>query len=549
MRKIDLLVISFIIIASIFTLRDLFKPGFYTSHDGIHQVPRLYYFDQAIRDGQIPPRWAGGLLNGFGYPLFIFSYHFPWFIGETLHLSGLSIIESIKMTFLIGYVLSGITVYFFQKALFGRLAAFTGTIVYLFAPYRFSNIFVRAAIGDATAFIFPPMLFMAAYKIKQEKKSLKWILLGALALAGLLLSHAMVFLLFFFAFLLYSVLSLLLIESKWDFTKKIFLLIFLGLGLASYYLIPSIMEKSFTVFHSVLANVYMGNAFVSIKELLYSPWGYGLMHAEEGGMSFQVGIAQWLAFILSFIILVGYLLIKKNNKKKDQLVFEGMIFFILFIFSLIMMLPISLPVWKYVGNFMVIDFPWRILSLTIFSASVLSSFMVSRMRWPYLAIIIIIFLAFYGNRNHLRINKSLDWPLSFYLKLEKTTNSFDEYSPNWVRRELIKENTPKAQFFPEVAQIQIIENKSNSLKLLINSSSSGILRVNTVYYPGWEMAVDKVGTKIDYSNGLIEAKISQGARRIDLQFKETTTRKIADILSLVSLLIVVLGLYRSIRYA
>ncbi len=101
MKKIDWLILFFIITASVFTLKDLFKPYFYTSHDGIHQVVRLYYFDQVLKDGQIPPRWVGGLLNGFGYPLFNFSYQMPWFIAEPLHLSGLSIFESIKMTFLI----------------------------------------------------------------------------------------------------------------------------------------------------------------------------------------------------------------------------------------------------------------------------------------------------------------------------------------------------------------------------------------------------------------------------------------------------------------
>ena len=176
MRKIDWLVVIFIILTSLITLRDLFKPGFYTSHDGIHQIVRFYYFDQSLREGQIPPRFAGGLLNGFGYPLFIFSYHLPWLIAEPLHLAGLSIFDSIKMTFLLGFIFSGIAMYFFQKAIFGTLAAFVGTTLYLFAPYRFSNIFVRAAIGDATSFIFPPIIFLALYKIKHSlTDKRKWV--------------------------------------------------------------------------------------------------------------------------------------------------------------------------------------------------------------------------------------------------------------------------------------------------------------------------------------------------------------------------------------
>src|SRR4030042_3352281 len=149
MKKIDWVIIVLLIVVSFITLKDLFQPGFYTSHDGTHQVVRLYYFDKLIREGQIPPRWVGDLLNGYGYPLFIFSYQLPWLLAEPLHLLGFSIFDSIKLTFVIGFALSGITMYLFQKHIFGRVPAVVGTVIYLFAPYRFSNIFVRAAIGDA----------------------------------------------------------------------------------------------------------------------------------------------------------------------------------------------------------------------------------------------------------------------------------------------------------------------------------------------------------------------------------------------------------------
>ncbi|KKS45471.1 MAG: hypothetical protein UV09_C0037G0003 [Candidatus Gottesmanbacteria bacterium GW2011_GWA2_42_18] len=85
MKKIDWLILLFILVASAFTLKDLYKPGFYTSHDGPHQIVRFYYYDQLLREGQFPPRWVGGLNYGFGYPLFIFSYHLPWVLAEVFH--------------------------------------------------------------------------------------------------------------------------------------------------------------------------------------------------------------------------------------------------------------------------------------------------------------------------------------------------------------------------------------------------------------------------------------------------------------------------------
>ena len=94
MKKIDLIIIVFFVAASLFTLKSLFQPAFFTSHDGVHQVVRLYYYDQAIRDGQIPPRFVSDLLNGYGYPLFNFSYHLPWLIALPFRFAGFSSSET-----------------------------------------------------------------------------------------------------------------------------------------------------------------------------------------------------------------------------------------------------------------------------------------------------------------------------------------------------------------------------------------------------------------------------------------------------------------------
>src|SRR3989338_10790443 len=128
MKRIDFFIIIFFLIISLFALRDLWGEGFYTSHDGSHQVARLYYFDKLLRDGQVPPRWVSELQNGYGYPLFIFSYQLPWFIAEPLYVAGFSIFDSIKLTFLIGFFLSGLSMYAFLKNTTGRMPAFAGAM-------------------------------------------------------------------------------------------------------------------------------------------------------------------------------------------------------------------------------------------------------------------------------------------------------------------------------------------------------------------------------------------------------------------------------------
>lgn len=93
---IDLLIIlTFALIG----MKALFHPGLFTAHDIWHQVARIYYYFQAVSDGQIPPYWISTLASGLGYPLFFFSYHLPWIISLPFLKVGFDIPSSLKILF------------------------------------------------------------------------------------------------------------------------------------------------------------------------------------------------------------------------------------------------------------------------------------------------------------------------------------------------------------------------------------------------------------------------------------------------------------------
>src|SRR3989338_3664457 len=318
MKKIDIAILLFFILTSLFTLKDLFLPDFYTSHDGPHQIVRAYYYHQLLQEGQFPPRWVAGLNNGFGYPLFIFSYHLPWLLTEIFRLFGLSAITGVKMAFLSGFILSGITMYFFQKHLFSRFPAFVGTVIYLFAPFRFSNIFVRAAIGDATAFIFPPLIFWSFDKLISDKKiNYGWLILYAFSLTALLLSHAMVFFFYSVGLSVYGLYRLLLTENKINLIRANLLAFILFISYSAFYLLPSYFERSYTRFSQVMAGTFNNLSFLSLAKLIYSPWGYGTIDARQGAMSLSIGFAQ-LAVVLMVFLLIVYFILNKNYRQKNN---------------------------------------------------------------------------------------------------------------------------------------------------------------------------------------------------------------------------------------
>lgn len=541
MKKIDLLVILFIIIISLFSLKDLFRPGFYTSHDGINQVVRMYYFDQALKDGQIPPRWAGGLFHGFGYPLFNFSYHMPWFTAEIFHLFGFSIIESVKYTLLIGFIASGITMYFMQREIFGRLAGFVGMFIYLYAPYRFANIFVRSAGGEAISFVFLPLIFLGLWKLKYSQSRF-WVIIGSIGVAGLVLSHAMIFFLFSFLMGFYVLFSLYFIKDKLRYILRSFILFSLGLCISAYYFIPSFIERNYTQFNEIMSIFFPSSYYLTLKDLIYSRWGYGVWLPIEGRMSFQIGITQWICAILTGAIILYNLLKKKRslNTKEKQKVAEAAFFILMFIFLIFLMLPASAPIWKLTAKLLLVDFPWRLLTLIIFISSYLAGFIISKSgNMKLLLVIGLVILAAYSNRNHLKINLPLDWDVPFYLKLEKTTNQYDEYIPKWVMKERLEKPKPKIEFIQSKGSAKIQKNTSNYLEALLVVEKGGTVRINTMYYPGWEVEIDQRKVTFEYKNGgLIEFNLKKGTHKLVSRFKETPLRKASNALTIISLVTV-----------
>jgi hypothetical protein len=93
------LFIILILLFGVMGISALFHPGLYTAHDIWHQVARYYHYSQALREGNIFPMWVSQLAFGYGYPLFIFSYHFPWMVGTPLLWLGLDHFTGLKILY------------------------------------------------------------------------------------------------------------------------------------------------------------------------------------------------------------------------------------------------------------------------------------------------------------------------------------------------------------------------------------------------------------------------------------------------------------------
>lgn len=546
MKKHFLILISLIVLC-IPAVKSLFYPGAYTSHDLTHHIVRQIDMDKLLSEGQFPPRWSGDLNNGYGYPLFLFNYPGPAFLGEFFHKIGFSFTDSVKAVMFVSVFASIAGMYLFLNALLPKqkMAPFLGTVFYVYAPVRFINLYVSGSVGASLAMGIIPFVFWSVFEVYKGKP---WAIpAGSVFLSFLIISHNVTAMIFSPVLVIFSLVLILGSENKKQLFGKIFLMAFLGLGLSAFFWIPSIIEKKYIVYDSVMKDVWV-NQFPTVKQLIHSPWGYGLAHPgvnEPGGMSFQIGLAHILVIALLAMSMVLF-------RKKRKLAVWGWFSLAVFFLSIFLMLQISSVIWKTVPFLYLVQYPYRFLALSVFSASIAAALTIYFLpvRFKNISFVFLLVLVIYANRNHLNINQSFNPGDEYFASRINDATSYNEHLPIWAGSTKQK-SAEKLSIISGGGNIKITENKSARVAAEINLNEDSVVRFNQLYFPGWVLEDNGQPIRFDYTGdgenkGLPVFGLAKGSHDFSATFTETPDRKVADVLSLISLATVVgLAVYNS----
>ncbi|MEK7154921.1 MAG: hypothetical protein AAB697_02235 [Patescibacteria group bacterium] len=360
----------FLILCSLFflVLIPLFNPGFYTSPDGPSHLTKIAYFYQSLQSGNFFPGWVQGLNNNLGYPIFFFTYPLPYYAASLFKFLSLGTIDSLKLVMALVTLSGSLGMYMWIYQVFRKKnLALMSAVLYLFTPYRFLDFYVRAAFGEVVFLGLIPWLFWS-----MEKSYFKT---TSIITATLILSHLQ--------------LSAIFLPISFLFKHSLRAQI-LGLGLAAFFWLPAILLLPLTKFSQTVQFIPFEH-LATLKQVIYSPWGFGFSKPGPiDGMSFQLGIVNWLVLFASTITA----LIKKNK------------FFLVAVticwLSIILVTSSPFGFWK-LPQVQTIQFPWRLLTIPLIFMPLLAVSLFSLIK-SKLPIIILIILAIYTNRNHIRTN-------------------------------------------------------------------------------------------------------------------------------------------------
>lgn len=158
--------------------------------DGIQHICRIIGTEQTLADKQFLPMIMSNLCNNFGYSWNIFYSPLTAYMSVVFRIFNFSYVNCLKLCMFVIVLLSGLTMYKLTLRITkNKKLATLASIIYILAPYRITDMYIRTALAELASFIFILIVFEGLYIIVNEEKKSYKLALGA---AGLILTHQVI---------------------------------------------------------------------------------------------------------------------------------------------------------------------------------------------------------------------------------------------------------------------------------------------------------------------------------------------------------------------
>ena len=498
-----------------------------------------------LQNGEFPVRITGNQAYGYGYAMPVMYPDIFLYIPAVFRLFGVSAMLSYKVFLFLINVISVLLAYkSFQKLLNSTYGGIIGSAIYVLAPFRLVNLYERAALGEALAMTFLPLVVWGLYEILKGNYQ-KWYL-ASIGFACLFQSHVLTTLIV----CIFSGITFLwfLPDMIRDRERICYLaaaaitsfcmVLWNAIPMLSYFRLPFKIKNESSLLHD--SSVYLLQMFSNF-------WGAGkrgniTVGTTDGEMPLTIGVILFIGVVLFLVVYWK----NKENKENAQMKM-GIFFLCLGGFSLFMASWVF-P-WNYLQQISWIDqfvskfqFAFRFLSIT-------------SLFWTITTTVgILVLLDKIDKKKVTLVFMSILVISVFFLQglLEKESfqtksalvgvNDTDQlYLYDCANMDAWKTDGMVIQMVPENAiTISDYEKKGSSQMFsyaVTNPSQEIQLTIPMAYYPGYEVRCN--GTKLETSlteNGKLGIQLSAPEQngKITIQFQERPAWIAANIISVIS---------------
>lgn len=541
-----IIILIFAIIVSIPMLNEDFN---IYSDDGIQHIARLMGTTQSIEEGQIIPVIMSNFCNGFGYSWNIFYSPLTAFLPLVFSIFTHSFELILKLFIILVAFLSGIAMYeFVNKISKNRYAGLMAAMVYIFAPYRLTDTYIRVAISELTSFIFLPIVFHGMYNIfNSEEKSIKKSLLLGLGATGLIITHSVIAMytaIFCFIYLLINIKEL---KNK-QVIKMLVINILLIILLTSFYTIP-LLEHKLNTDYEVFKPGRMERTDSLIQNKIKP---IQLIYTAPYSFCFEIGLVSIIGLVLT---ILAHKKIEKSAKK----------FYWFALISGIVCVIMSLnffPFEKMPAILKMLQFTFRLLEFSSFFFAALAginySLVIKNFKLRDILIIcfvtILLLMPAYNNCVGFGKQWSEDklWPA---VEVNENTGRVHagcatfEYLPSKAYENLDYIKTRENRVYVLSGSATIENEEKNGTKMTFNVSNieeNTTLELPYIYYLGYNIQIEQNGQILtletfESSNGFVAVNLpNTESGKITVKYTGTTIMQISYIVSIITFISIVI---------
>ena len=543
----------------------MWAPALLAGHSAWFDLARMASFDAALRAGDFFPVWSPDFYFGYGSPLFQFYAPLAYYLAEIPVLAGVSIPSALKLTALLALFASGAAMYQLAARHVSTWSAVLAAVLYMVAPYRLVDLFVRHAFAEHCAFMWLPWITLGTERFVAER-SRGGLLLAAVCTAGLTFTHNVMALI---GLPVCVAAGWLLAEKRpaWKTLPIAGAPALFGVGLAGFFWWPALHGRAFTHAEESLTGGYFEyrQHFVAARQFTETAWSFGESGVETTTpMPLQIGWPH-LVVVLAALLLV---LMKRRRVGRWTVVALAITAGAIFMcHGSSQALWAALPLVKYV------QFPWRFLGLVALGAAMCGAaafdcLHAARPRWERPAfgcaalLVLAVYFPYYSEARFVAVDArsqtlvqvtprqldalasigalgsaaSLVTPETIRAAGERATSS-DDFLPRGVRQ---KPASPAEHLFTASGgEIRRWTRLGvNRYEAAVTMHSAGRIELAQFWFPGWTARVDgrAVPAEASGASAVVSCAVPPGGHTVEFACKGLPQRRTGLALTFVSAL-------------
>ncbi len=523
-----LLVIVILLMGTGIACSPLFAPGWFSGHDFVTHLERIFAVRFEMQQGDFYPRWLSQAAYGKGLPDLNF-YSPAWYLVVSwLHFLGIPLAIVLKTSCFGLFFLGAGGMYVWMRRYCDVTGALIAAILYLFTPYHYLDLYVRSAYPEFAALALLPWLFHALDLSFSPKDCVRGIMLTAITSAAIVLTHHLTALMIIpFAMLYFGWHAISLKTNR----RKILIAAIgplLGAGLAAFYWLPMVIEMRYLINFQNMSAIW--EHFVYPSQWFRSFWGFGAsVPGMNDGMSFQIGAVLVGVGALAFSMFPA---VPPDERK------FALVLLVLGLFGLFMTTVFSTALYDLFPPMHYFRHPWRFLGpatmfLAAFAGLITRGQPLSRflwMRWALLGMILVSCIAL-----SVKQRTAIRFPFDLDVNEEKLIESkaiggahYDsDFLPKWATFDPDRPiNSILWRWQPDkFTTVSGVAVHGATLRFILTSPKPLSITIPWFYFPGWKVAINGMAAPVDIApGGFITFKVAKGTHTVSLWFGSTWAR-------------------------